>query len=85
MLASSIPDSIVVGRLGGVRAINRRYICDHVPVEQLTSASAAFISASALGMAVGPAVAGLLSRIDFKVPADPFNVRRTCNYGSAGE
>ena len=59
----------MAGRLGGVRAINRRYICDHVPTKQLTSASAAFISASALGMAVGPAVAGLLSRIDFKVHA----------------
>lgn len=53
--------------MGGARAINRRYICDHVPLKQLTSASAAFISASALGMAVGPALAGLLSRINFKV------------------
>lgn len=53
--------------MGGARAINRRYISDHVPVKQLTSASAAFVSASALGMAVGPALAGLLSRINFKV------------------
>lgn len=54
-------------RLGGARAINRRYISDHVPVKQLTSASAAFVSASALGMAVGPALAGSLSKLDFKV------------------
>jgi len=54
-------------RLGGARAINRRYISDHVPVKQLTSASAAFVSASALGMAVGPALAGVLSKLDFKV------------------
>jgi len=53
--------------LGGARAINRRYISDHVPVKQLTSASAAFVSASALGMAVGPALAGVLSKLDFKV------------------
>ncbi|XP_024391930.1 SPX domain-containing membrane protein At4g22990 isoform X3 [Physcomitrium patens] len=62
---------LLIGRflcgLGGARAINRRYICDHVPLKQLTSASAAFISASALGMAVGPALAGLLSRINFKI------------------
>jgi MFS family permease len=54
-------------RLGGARAINRRYISDHVPIKQLTSASAAFVSASALGMAVGPAIASLLSSVDFKV------------------
>lgn len=54
-------------RLGGARAINRRYISDHVPVKQLTSASAAFVSASALGMAVGPALAGLLDKFNFEV------------------
>lgn len=69
----------MAGRLGGVRAINRRYICDHVPVKQLTSASAAFISASALGMAVGPAVAGLLSTVDFKVRS----IGEDVNYGYA--
>jgi MFS family permease len=62
---------LLIGRflcgLGGARAINRRYISDHVPMKQLTSASAAFVSASALGMAVGPAIAGLLSPVDFKV------------------
>jgi hypothetical protein len=62
---------LLIGRflcgLGGARAINRRYISDHVPIKQLTSASAAFVSASALGMAVGPAIASLLSSVDFKV------------------
>ncbi|KAG0605422.1 hypothetical protein M758_9G057600 [Ceratodon purpureus] len=59
--------------LGGARAINRRYISDHVPVKQLTSASAAFVSASALGMAVGPALAGALSKFDFKIYGAPVN------------
>ncbi|XP_024368342.1 SPX domain-containing membrane protein OsI_21475 [Physcomitrium patens] len=59
--------------LGGARAINRRYISDHVPVKQLTSASAAFVSASALGMAVGPALAGALSKLNFKIYGAPVN------------
>lgn len=59
--------------LGGARAINRRYISDHVPSKQLTSASAAFVSASALGMAVGPALAGVLSKLDFKIFGAPVN------------
>jgi hypothetical protein len=68
---------LLIGRflcgLGGARAINRRYISDHVPVKQLTSASAAFVSASALGMAVGPALAGLLSKLNFKIYGAPVN------------
>lgn len=59
--------------LGGARAINRRYISDHVPTKQLTSASAAFVSASALGMAVGPALAGALSKLNFKIYGAPVN------------
>jgi MFS family permease len=58
-------------RLGGARAINRRYISDHVPVKELTSASAAFVSASALGMAAGPALAGFFNNIDFQVSPCP--------------
>lgn len=53
--------------LGGARAINRRYISDQVPAAQRTSASAAFVSWSAMGMAAGPAIAGLLNFLDFKV------------------
>ncbi|CAK9261087.1 unnamed protein product [Sphagnum jensenii] len=68
---------LLIGRflcgLGGARAINRRYISDHVPMKQLTSASAAFVSASALGMAVGPAIAGLLSHVDFELFGAPVN------------
>ncbi|CAK9219541.1 unnamed protein product [Sphagnum troendelagicum] len=68
---------LLIGRflcgLGGARAINRRYISDHVPIKQLTSASAAFVSASALGMAVGPAIASLLSSVDFKFYGAPVN------------
>ncbi|CAN6481139.1 unnamed protein product [Victoria cruziana] len=55
---------LLVGRLfcglGSARAVNRRYISDCVPVKLRMQASAAFVSASALGMACGPAIAGLL-------------------------
>ncbi|KAG6431797.1 hypothetical protein SASPL_109881 [Salvia splendens] len=46
--------------LGSARAVNRRYISDCVPLKIRMQASAAFVSASALGMACGPALAGLL-------------------------
>lgn len=48
-------------RFGSARAVNRRYIGDCVPVKMRLKASAAFVSASALGMASGPALAGLLT------------------------
>eukprot|EP00897_Mesotaenium_endlicherianum_P004815 jgi/Mesen1/4361/ME000022S03653 len=61
---------LLIGRalegLGGARAINRRYIADHVPLERRTHDSAAFVSASALGMAAGPFIAGLTSSLSFK-------------------
>ncbi|KAK3132896.1 hypothetical protein QOZ80_6AG0529150 [Eleusine coracana subsp. coracana] len=60
-------DSLVIlllGRLlcglGSARAVNRRYISDCVPPRIRMQASAAFVGASALGMACGPALAGLL-------------------------
>ncbi|KAF5797523.1 putative SPX domain, major facilitator superfamily, MFS transporter superfamily [Helianthus annuus] len=66
-------DSITVlllGRLfcglGSARAVNRRYISDCVPLNIRMQASAGFVSASALGMACGPAIAGLL-QVKFKV------------------
>lgn len=46
--------------MGSARAVNRRYISDCVPSKSRLQASAAFVSASALGMASGPALAGLL-------------------------
>ncbi|KAL1543476.1 SPX domain-containing membrane protein-like protein [Salvia divinorum] len=46
--------------LGSARAVNRRYISDCVPVKLRMKASAGFVSASALGMACGPALAALL-------------------------
>jgi MFS family permease len=55
-----------VARLGSARAVNRRYISDCVPSKSRLQASAAFVSASALGMASGPALAGLL---EFKYTA----------------
>ncbi|GBG74106.1 hypothetical protein CBR_g17817 [Chara braunii] len=52
--------------LGGARAINRRYIADCVARKRRTAASAAFVSASALGMSVGPAVSGVM-QMDVKL------------------
>ncbi|XP_062199601.1 SPX domain-containing membrane protein OsI_32082-like isoform X2 [Phragmites australis] len=61
---------LLIGRLlcglGSARAVNRRYISDCVPPRLRMQASAAFVSASALGMACGPALAGLL-QTNFKL------------------
>ncbi|CAI9784524.1 unnamed protein product [Fraxinus pennsylvanica] len=54
------------------RAVNRRYIIDCVPLNIRLQASAGFVSASALGMACGPALAGLL-QTDFKIYKITFN------------
>ncbi|KAK7256731.1 hypothetical protein RIF29_30189 [Crotalaria pallida] len=55
---------LLIGRLfcglGSARAVNRRYISDCVPLKIRMQASAGFVSASALGMACGPALACLL-------------------------
>ncbi|XP_024992752.1 SPX domain-containing membrane protein At4g22990-like [Cynara cardunculus var. scolymus] len=57
---------LLVGRLfcglGSARAVNRRYISDCVPPKLRMKASAGFVSASALGMACGPALACLFQR-----------------------
>ncbi|PWA96740.1 major Facilitator Superfamily with SPX (SYG1/Pho81/XPR1) domain-containing protein [Artemisia annua] len=61
---------LLLGRLlcglGSARAVNRRYISDCVPLKIRMQASAGFVSASALGMACGPALAGLL-QVNFKI------------------
>ncbi|XP_071707746.1 SPX domain-containing membrane protein At4g22990-like isoform X2 [Rutidosis leptorrhynchoides] len=61
---------LLLGRLfcglGSSRAVNRRYISDCVPLKIRMQASAGFVSASALGMACGPALAGLL-QVKFKI------------------
>ncbi|GFQ04312.1 spx domain-containing membrane protein at4g22990 [Phtheirospermum japonicum] len=53
---------LLIGRLfcgfGSARAVNRRYISDCVPLKIRMQASAGFVSASALGMACGPPLAG---------------------------
>ncbi|XP_024536249.1 SPX domain-containing membrane protein At4g22990 [Selaginella moellendorffii] len=68
---------LVIGRalsgLGGARAINRRYLMDHVPVKHLTNVSASFVIASSLGMAAGPALASLLIKLDFQMLGFPVN------------
>ncbi|XP_078161955.1 SPX domain-containing membrane protein OsI_21475-like [Carex rostrata] len=67
---------LLLGRLmcgmGSARAVNRRYISDCVPSKIRMKASAAFVSASALGMACGPALAGLL-QWNFKLSYVTFN------------
>ncbi|CAM0952518.1 unnamed protein product [Alopecurus aequalis] len=67
---------LLVGRalcgMGSARAVNRRYISDCVPPRIRMQASAAFVSASALGMACGPAIAGLL-QVNFKLYAFTIN------------
>jgi MFS family permease len=54
----------MIGRLlngfGSARAINRRYIADSFSRDERTAASAAFVTAGALGMAAGPAIAAIL-------------------------
>ncbi|KAJ3692688.1 hypothetical protein LUZ60_011783 [Juncus effusus] len=61
---------LLIGRvlcgMGSARAVNRRYISDQVPTKYRMQASAAFVSASALGMACGPALSGLL-QTNFRV------------------
>lgn len=67
---------LIIGRLlcglGSARAVNRRYISDCVPQKIRMQASAGFVSASALGMACGPALAGLL-QTNFKIYAITIN------------
>ncbi|KDP25522.1 hypothetical protein JCGZ_20678 [Jatropha curcas] len=67
---------LLIGRLlcgfGSARAVNRRYISDCVPLRIRMQASAGFVSASALGMACGPALAGLL-QTNFKIYKFTFN------------
>lgn len=57
----------IIGRLvigwGGARAINRRYIADCAPLPQLVLRSAQFVTASALGMALGPAMGSVVNRL----------------------
>ncbi|KAI4315357.1 hypothetical protein L6164_028176 [Bauhinia variegata] len=67
---------LLLGRLlcglGSARAVNRRYISDCVPLRTRMQASAGFVSASALGMACGPALAGFL-QTNFKIYKFTFN------------
>lgn len=62
------PAFIFVGRLltglSGPRVISRRYIVDHVSLEDRTSASSQFVTAGALGLACGPLFASLLERLN---------------------
>ncbi|KAM1814211.1 hypothetical protein ACFX11_027898 [Malus domestica] len=67
---------LLIGRLfcglGSARAVNRRYISDCLPLKLRMQASAGFVSAGALGMACGPALACLFQR-NFKIYKLTFN------------
>ncbi|CAN1332395.1 SPX domain-containing membrane protein At4g22990 [Linum perenne] len=67
---------LLIGRLfcglGSARAVNRRYISDCVPLKFRMQASVGFVSASALGMASGPALACLF-QTNFKICNLTFN------------
>ena len=58
---------VMVGRLltgfGSVRSINRRYIADCFSRDERTAAFAAFVTAGALGMVAGPALAAILDLV----------------------
>jgi len=64
---------IMLGRLfngfGSARSINRRFIADTFSKRDRTAASAAFVTAAALGMSCGPAMAALLSKLTYS-PVD---------------
>ena len=60
--------------MGGARAVNRRYIADFVSMRAMTKYCAAFVAMGALGLAVGPGFASLLSFIpDFVFLGLSFN------------
>lgn len=67
---------LLIGRLfcglGSARAVNRRYISDCVPPKMRMKASAGFVTAGALGMASGPAIACLF-QTKFKLYKLTFN------------
>jgi hypothetical protein len=56
---------VMVGRFfngfGSARSINRRFIADTFSRSDRTAASAAFVTAGALGMAAGPAIAAIVA------------------------
>eukprot|EP00126_Sphaerothecum_destruens_P002497 Sdes_comp15928_c0_seq1m5065 len=57
---------VVIG-LGASRGLNRRYINDVVRLRDRTRHCAYFVAASTLGMASGPALASVLSGVDFHI------------------
>jgi len=60
-----------LGGAGTAEAVNRRYIADVIPPNERTGASVAFVTASALGMSAGPALAAVLFPIHFQVGRFP--------------
>ncbi|CAN0408322.1 unnamed protein product [Ascophyllum nodosum] len=68
---------VLLGRtligLGGARGVSRRYIADTIPVESRTAYSAAFVAAGSVGMAVGPFISAMLTKVDFTIVGVRFN------------
>jgi nitrate/nitrite transporter NarK len=67
---------VMLGRLvsgfGSARALNRRYIADTFPPRERTAASAAFVTAGALGTSVGPAFAAALYLVVPETSTSPY-------------
>ncbi|KAL3926651.1 MAG: hypothetical protein SGBAC_013390 [Bacillariaceae sp.] len=62
---------VMIGRFfngfGSARSINRRFIADTFSRADRTAASASFVVAGGLGMAVGPAIAAILGKVEYPV------------------
>ena len=61
---------LFMGRLltgfSGPRVISRRYIADHVSLEDRTLASSQFVTANAMGLAFGPLIASMVATLDYR-------------------
>ena len=62
------PLMIFLGRMltgfGGTRVVSRRYIADHVSLQDRLVASSEFVTAGAMGLAFGPLIASLIELSD---------------------
>lgn len=75
---------IMIGRalngFGSARSINRRFIADTFSKRDRTSAAAAFVTAGALGMACGPALAAILSGLSYPLDGKLWSLESAPGY-----
>lgn len=82
-LTSLLAQRVPARAPGSARAVNRSYIALFVPRAERTSASALFVSLSAIGMALGPLLALPLSRFpELSAFGLTFNKVRPLPHGS---